>query len=247
MQNPPVTFNLLQQAVAYHRAGNLASAESLYLTLLASDPEDAQVLTLLGTIHAQRGNYEDGIGLLDKAVLIKPDHAEAYFNRALARQMLGRYEEALEDYTRAVKADPSYAEAHWHKSLVHLTLGEYEEGWKEYEWRWKTRPEAARHFHHPLWAGESGKTILVHAEQGFGDTLQFCRYLPLVAEKNRVIFESYPAAQYSGCRRNNPAHDSSLSLPESTAGFHRKMDAHTWRSDRRIPANRPVLGGRPAP
>jgi tetratricopeptide (TPR) repeat protein len=185
---------LFLRALALHRAGNLNDAETLYHTLLASNPKHGEALSLLGTIYAQRGNYEEGIRLMGEAISVKPNHAEAYFNRALSKQMLSRYEDALADYEKATVLDPTCAKAFWHKSLNHLTLGQYEKGWKLYEWRWKTRsPEEVRAFRQRLWLGNEAlenKTILIHAEQGFGDTIQFCRYVPKVeALGAKVVFE----------------------------------------------------------
>ncbi len=197
---------MLAKAVDLHRAGKTEDAEALYETMLSSNPRDWAAMTLLGTLYAQRDDLKKGIALLDKAIGINPNHAEAHFNRGLAVQMQGNYEEALASYKKATMLDPSYNEAFWHKSLILLTLGQYEEGWKHYEWRWRRdRKGDMRSFRQPLWLGKEslqGKTLLIHAEQGFGDTLQFCRYLPLVAtQAKHVIFECYaslvPLMQYN--------------------------------------------------
>ena len=98
----------------------------------------------------------------------------------------------------ALKKSPEFPEAHFEAALAHLTLGDFKAGWKAYEWRWKTGAFAdkRRSFRQPLWLGNmplSGKTILLHAEQGFGDTLQFIRYAPLLASSGaHVICEVQP-------------------------------------------------------
>ncbi len=106
---------------------------------------------------------------------------------------LGRREEALASCERAIALKPDSPEAHFNKGACHLALGDYERGWEGYEWRWQTRHAAALpDFPGPLWRGDAAianQTILVHAEQGFGDSLQFCRYVPMLARRARVVLD----------------------------------------------------------
>jgi hypothetical protein len=113
---------------------------------------------------------------------------------------LRRFDEALSCYERAAGMRPDFAEAHFHEGCCRLLTGDFQRGWQKYEWRWllaDQRAEARRNFSQPLWTGVqdiAGKTLLLHAEQGFGDTIQFCRYLPLVVERGaKVILEVQPA------------------------------------------------------
>lgn len=183
----------LRHAVGLHRHGNLEDAAAIYSILIESNPKNFRALSLLGTIHAQRGDYANAIPLFDAAISSNPSHAEAYYNRGLTQQLLGHYENALVDYEKATKADPNYAEAYWHRSLVSLSLGRYKEGWSLFEWRWKREGHPPfQPFQKPLALSKQeliGTTILLHTEQGYGDTLQFCRYIPLLANDTRVIFE----------------------------------------------------------
>jgi tetratricopeptide (TPR) repeat protein len=123
---------------------------------------------------------------------------EAYNNLGLILEATGRPAEAVTYYERAIALRPDFAQAHWNLSLVLLAMGNFSRGWDEYEWRLKT-PELTgegNRFSRPLWNGEDlrGKTILLHAEQGFGDAIQFIRYAPLLASLGgQILFECKPA------------------------------------------------------
>lgn len=108
---------------------------------------------------------------------------------------MSRFDEALASFDRAIGLRPNLAEAHFNAALCLLLVGDLRRGWAKYEWRWQTdqlRSER-RNFTQPQWTGPdeiAGKTILIHAEQGLGDTIQFCRYLPQLAKRaGRLIFE----------------------------------------------------------
>jgi hypothetical protein len=101
---------------------------------------------------------------------------------------------ALASYEQAITIDPAYAQAHWNQGLCHLRLGDFGRGWSKYESRWDAVPGMRRAAHaQPLWLGEvplAGRTVLLHAEQGLGDTLQFCRFAAQVhALGARVLLE----------------------------------------------------------
>jgi tetratricopeptide (TPR) repeat protein len=128
--------------------------------------------------------HREALASCDRAIALRPDFAEAYNNRALVLEDAGRLDEALADLDRAIALKPDYAWAHWNKALLKLLRGDYAEGWRLYEWRWKgPRKDSIRRFSQPSWLGDrsiAGKTLLIHAEQGLGDTIQFCRYVPMV-------------------------------------------------------------------
>ncbi|TDN61535.1 tetratricopeptide repeat-containing glycosyltransferase family protein [Paraburkholderia sp. BL10I2N1] len=131
------------------------------------------------------------------ALEISPGFADAWNNLGLTLIDLGRHEEALESHERALALDPDAVEAHWNKSLCLLRMGRLVEGFNEYEWRWKRRRIKAGHrvFGEPLWLGDAplaGKTLLLHAEQGLGDTLQFCRYAQEAAQLGATVILEVP-------------------------------------------------------
>jgi tetratricopeptide (TPR) repeat protein len=138
---------------------------------------------------------QDAQASYQRALELAPSFADAWSNLGLTQIDLKQHEDALQSYERALALNPDQAEAHWNRALCLLQMGRLDEGWQEYEWRWQRHrmQGAQRQFAQPLWLGQfplDGKTILLHAEQGLGDTLQFCRYVPLVAAMGaKVILE----------------------------------------------------------
>jgi len=152
--------------------------------------------------HYNRGNvlkalkrYNEALASYDRALAMRPDHADAHNNRGQVLKELMRYEEALQAYDAALAVQPKHVMAHCNASALRLLTGDFERGWVDYEWRWlkESVVPTYRNFPQPIWRGGeaiSGKTVLIHSEQGLGDTIQFCRYVPLVAAAGaRVIFE----------------------------------------------------------
>ena len=158
-------------------------------------PDYAEALSNRGNILRELKRYEEALASFDRALRARPEYAEAFSNRGVALQELKQFEKALASFDCALKARPDYAEAHCNGALIRLLIGDFDRGWKDNEWRWKTEHlrKEKRNFAQPLWLGSdeiAGKTILLHGEQGFGDIIQFCRYVPLVAERAaRVILE----------------------------------------------------------
>ncbi len=184
------------KGVALQELGRRAEALASFERALALDPSHADAHYNRGnTLHFMR-RYEEAIASHDRAVALKPGYAQAWANRGVSLQALGRCEAALASYARAIEIDPDQLDAHWNRAVCQLLSGDLVNGWRNYEWRWKVQKAGflhRRHFAQPLWLGRTplaGKTLLVHAEQGLGDTLQFCRHLRQATRLGaRVVFE----------------------------------------------------------
>lgn len=182
-------------------------AETYYRSALAADPLMLEAHVNLGNILRARMDLEDAIGHFRQALEIDGTQAAVHGNLGVALQDAGDPEAALLAYDCALELAPGDAEVERNRAQALLQLGRLEEGWPVFERRWRTRRFAAirRDWPCPQWNGERGEdlTVLVHAEQGFGDTIQFSRYLPLLAERvGRVLVECPPpvAALISRCQ-----------------------------------------------
>ena len=189
-------------AAGHYNRGNTLNALNRLEEALASFDRALALRPDYVEAHHNRGNtlkglrrFEEALASYDRALALQPNLPEALSNRGLTLRELQRFEEALASYDRAVKLRPDFAEAHNNEAWCRLLIGDFDRGWEKNEWRWKTEQlkNARRNFTQPLWRGSNeiaGKTILLHAEQGFGDTIQFCRYVPLVLKCGaRVVLE----------------------------------------------------------
>ncbi len=190
---------------AHFKRGELFEKLNRLDEVLASFPRVLAIKQDDFLVHFKRGvllekfkRYEEALASFSRAVAIKPDDALAQVNYGVLLQNSKRLDEALASYNRAITVKPDYAEAYWFKSLVKLLVGDYEEGWQLHEWRWRSEgyKNLCRNFNRPLWLGEQsieGQTLLVHAEVGLGDSIQFCRYLPMVEAVGAKIILEMPA------------------------------------------------------
>lgn len=153
-----------------------------------------------GVLALKRHAYGEAIAHFQREVEFDPDFLEPYANLAACFLALGRFTEATDACRHVLARHPDFAAARWNLALVLLLLGRHEEGWREYEWRWQCPHMSGglRGFTAPQWDGTPapGRTILLHAEQGFGDAIQFLRYLPVVRKRAggaRLIVECHAA------------------------------------------------------
>ena len=174
------------------RQERLDEAVACYREALRLKPDFAEVYSNLGNVLRLLGNPDLAVESFRQALRLKPNYADAQNNLSNALKDQGKVNEALAGYERALELKPSYAEAHLDRAITWLLLGDFAKGWTEFEWRWQYKNFPPRPFRQPRWDGAplDGRTILLHAEQGLGDTIQFIRYAALVKELGgRVIVE----------------------------------------------------------
>jgi len=176
-------------ASAFRRQGKLTEAVASYQEALRLKPDYAEAHSNLGVALAAQGRLTEAVASYQQALRLKPDYAEAHCNLGLALVDQGKLTEAVASYQQALRLKPDYAEAHINLAHVWFLWGDFERAWPEYEWRWKLRGLSSPSFCQPLWDGSSlqGQTILLFAEQGLGDTLQFIRYAPLVQQHGATV------------------------------------------------------------
>jgi hypothetical protein len=193
-------------AKAHYNRGNALNELKRFDEALVSCDRAIALNSNLAEAFNNRGNalrdlmrLEDAVASYDRAIALKPDYIDAMNNRGVALMELKRIDDALESYDRAIAIKNDYAEGHWNRGLCHLLAGNCIEGWADYEWRWKTdqMTRDRRGLGSPQWFGDgdiAGKTILLHTEQGFGDSLMAARYVRRVINKGAHVILETPAA-----------------------------------------------------
>jgi Flp pilus assembly protein TadD len=193
-QNAAVQNNL---ANILEKSGEPERSVAAYRAAIALEPNNAQFRNNLGNTLRTLRHWSAAEDMLTSAIALRPNYPAAYANLAYLCYEQGRLDEAEKLYRTTLELDPNHALAHTCLGQLLLYRGCFREGWKEQEWRWQWDdfPSPPRHFQQPQWYGEdlAGKRILLHAEQGFGDTIQFARYAEMVAALGaHVILEVHP-------------------------------------------------------
>jgi tetratricopeptide (TPR) repeat protein len=217
-------------------------------------PNDLDVLNARVTVLDNLERYTDALAGVDRMLGLDPTYLHAINNAGLLLARLGRFNEALRCYERSLAVQPDQPQARYNRALIRLALGDWIRGFQEFESRWETeslaraRPSGIG----PLWHGQDlkGKTLLLYHEQGYGDTLQCARYIPLLAEKGACVLLAVPAALSSllstvpGVARVSteheplPAHDYQSPLMSLPLAFRTTPDT--------IPAATPYVRSDPA-
>jgi tetratricopeptide (TPR) repeat protein len=230
-QMPQTAQSLVELAEIQRERGALVEAEATLRQAISTDGRNAEAWHALGLLRSAQGETAAAEASFKRALELQPNFIPALINLGSLKAGLERFEDSLPYYDRALALAPDHAVGHWNRALALLTLGDYPAAWRDYDWRWQI-PELVRSAEVKVlerrWRGEpvAGKTVLLHSEQGVGDTIQLARYAPLVARQGaRVILAVQPTvvsllAQLPGLERvvsvadPFPVYDLQASLPD---------------------------------
>jgi tetratricopeptide (TPR) repeat protein len=188
-------------------AGRYGEARHQLLAAVRLDPKHAGAQSNLGNVYGAEGRWQEALKWAEKAHKLQAANPDFSYNLGIALKENGHYPRALEIFREVQKTAGGHVKAALHAALIELLLGDFERGWADYESRW-AQPDCkeVRHFSQPQWQGEpiKGQAILVHAEQGFGDSFQFLRYVPLLVEQGaRVSLMVQPGLESLAARMSD--------------------------------------------
>ncbi len=197
--DPTLGDALRNRAAALRMQGRFAEALDDYDRALAGAGPKTELFYNRAIALQQLGRYDEALASYEAAIVAPAETAQSRYTRSVALQQLRRDQEALEGYQLAWKTDPNHSAARRSEAFCRLLLGDFAEGWVQHEGRWLANDFMLRqrHVDRPLWLGTepvAGKTVLLHAEQGYGDTLQFCRYVGMVEARGAKVVLEVPSA-----------------------------------------------------
>jgi tetratricopeptide (TPR) repeat protein len=193
---PAYAIARIKRAAVLVALGQPADALASLEAALKAEPTNWLAHVNASAVLESLGRFADMLDVCDRALGIASDQAAVHNARGVALNYLGRHADALESFQRAMKLDARYADAHWNASLCYLRLGRMQQGWPLYEWRKRLpRPLAAAPRAGRAWTGEqslAGRSLLIVAEQGLGDSIQFCRFATAAARRGATVVLEVP-------------------------------------------------------
>lgn len=198
-----------KHAAAYFGCGNALiemkrSEEAIecFITAIFHSPKFYEAYINLGKIYHDNGSFGNSLECFENAIAIDPKNALAHANSSIQLKYLHRMEESLKSLDLAVSLKPDYYDAYWNRALTLLLMGHIKQGFRDYHYRWETIHFAPikRNFHQPIWLGDDsleGKTIFIFNEQGYGDSIQFCRYATLAKKMGATVVYEVEDALHS--------------------------------------------------
>ena len=213
-------FNI--RGMALHKLGRFEEAVASYDKALALKPDYAEVFNSRGTALAKLGRYDQALQSIDQAIALHAGSAEVCLIVGVELHNAGQFDDALASYDRALALKPDYADAHFHRALILLAAGDFTRGFEDYRWRFRIederrRPSRPEDIACPDWEGEplAGKRLVVFVEQGFGDALQFVRYVPMAVARGARVTLFAPAALLTLLRASLPGVEVTDTLPRN--------------------------------
>jgi tetratricopeptide (TPR) repeat protein len=244
---PDMPLALSNLGVVLYELGKYEDAAQTQRRAIAANPNFADAHTNLGNALYSLKQFDEAISAYNRAIELRPNYADAWANLGTALHHSGRFGEGVTAFRRAIALSPNHANAHSGLGILLLMRGDFAEGWEEYEWRLRSTERKGPRFPQAQWQGENlkGKHIYVQAEQGFGDTLQFVRYIPLLAARAgevtlrvhqqlvTLLRKSLPAITVLGDRGDPSPYHYDIALLSLPRLFKTRLET--------IPANVPYL------